>query len=458
MFLIALGFHLQLLFCCVLSHTPRLDNLLSFQAALKSLDQSRKFNPCCLLTPPPPPLFPPPPGLWQRLSRNVEEERKDKGRPIEEPEKPKMIDTCIPGPPGPAGPPGPQGPIGIPGLQGPKGEKGEIGRPGAKGRTGPPGLPGRQGPTGWKGPVGPKGEKGDSGLMGLPGARGPMGPKGLPGYKGEKGSRGDRGEAGLKGDKGTMGLPGMLGQKGEMGPKGEPGVPGNRGPTGRPGKRGKQGMKGDPGIPGAMGPAGPPGPIGHPGPPGMPASGLFMVGPKGERGLPGAPGRCNCNSPLSVNSPPYDEHSSRGHYAKVPVIFVVNSEDELDHLHTDNALAFRKDQRSLYFKDNGGWFPIQLTPFQSTENAPDLEGFCGDGIAQAYNGEECDDGNKVVTDNCIKCHEAYCGDGYRHEGVEECDGKDFGYQTCKSYLPGSYGQLKCTEHCFIDSTNCKYFT
>ncbi|KAG9345150.1 hypothetical protein JZ751_009693 [Albula glossodonta] len=402
MFLIALGFHLQLLFCCVLSHTPRLDNLLSFQAALKSLDQSRKFNPCCLLTPPPPPLFPPPPGLWQRLSRNVEEERKDKGRPIEEPEKP-MTDTCIPGPPGPAGPPGPQG---------------EIGRPGAKGRTGPPGLPGRQGPTGWKGPVGPKGEKGDSGLMGLPGARGPMGPKGLPGYKGEKGSRGDRGEAGLKGDKGTMGLPGMLGQKGEMGPKGEPGVPGNRGPTGRPGKRGKQ----------------------------------------GERGLPGAPGRCNCNSPLSVNSPPYDEHSSRGHYAKVPVIFVVNSEDELDHLHTDNALAFRKDQRSLYFKDNGGWFPIQLTPFQSTENAPDLEGFCGDGIVQAYNGEECDDGNKVVTDNCIKCHEAYCGDGYRHEGVEECDGKDFGYQTCKSYLPGSYGQLKCTEHCFIDSTNCKYFT
>ncbi|KAJ8288094.1 hypothetical protein COCON_G00007530 [Conger conger] len=452
MFLITLGFHLQLLFCCVLSHSSALDNIFSFQAAFQSLDQNKKFNPCCLLAPPPPPLFPPPQLLWQRHSSN-----KDTGGPVVEPEKP-TVSPCVPGPPGPIGPSGPQGPMGRPGLLGPKGEKGEIGRPGTKGRTGPPGLPGRQGPPGWAGPKGPKGEKGDPGLMGLPGARGPMGPKGLPGYKGEKGSRGDRGERGLKGDKGTMGLPGMLGQKGEMGPKGEPGVPGNRGPTGRPGKRGKQGMKGDHGLVGAMGPAGPPGPIGHPGPPGMPASGVFMVGPKGERGLPGAPGRCNCNSPTSVNSPPYDVTPTRGNYVKVPVIFVVNSEEELDHLHTDNALAFRKDQRSLYFKDNSGWFPIQLTPFQSTENAPDLEGFCGDGIVQAYNDEECDDGNKVVTDSCIKCQEAYCGDGYRHEGVEECDGKDFGYQTCKSYLPGSYGQLKCTEHCLIDSTNCKYFT
>uniref|UniRef100_A0A8C9QWL7 Collagen like tail subunit of asymmetric acetylcholinesterase n=1 Tax=Scleropages formosus TaxID=113540 RepID=A0A8C9QWL7_SCLFO len=306
-----------------------------------------------------------------------------------------------------------------------------------------------------------------------------------------QGARGDRGE-------GSMGLPGMLGQKvsnlqslysrlsavwvslapfcyedielfilsaalccppqGEMGPKGEPGVAGNRGPTGRPGKRGKQGMKGDPGIPGAMGPAGPPGPIGHPGPPGLPASGLFVVGQKGEKGLPGAPGRCNCNSPMSVNSPPHDEHSFRGNYERVPMIFVVNDEEELDHLHTDNAIAFRKDQRSLYFKDIGGWLPIQLTPFQSTENAPDLDGYCGDGITQAYNGEECDDGNKVVTDGCIKCKLAYCGDGYRYDGVEECDGKDFGYQTCQLYLPGSYGHLKCTGNCLIDSTNCKYFT
>lgn len=107
-----------------------------------------------------------------------------------------------------------------------------------------------------------------------------------------------------------------------------------------------------------------------------------------------------------------------------------------------------------------------------------------------------------------ECKHAYCGDGYRYDGAEECDGKDFGYQTCNSYLPGlvgllawsilvcfpnltvcnfitlcslwssnclllswlvdrgfyfsliprSYGRLRCTPYCVIDSTNCKYFT
>lgn len=111
-----------------------------------------------------------------------------------------------------------------------------------------------------------------------------------------------------------------------------------------------------------------------------------------------------------------------------------------------------------------------MTPFQSMENAPDDEGYCGDGIVQVSNGEECDDRNRVVTDGCVsksclyvrslmphkctllctynmtpttllslltpECKHAYCGDGYRYEGAEECDGKDFGYQTCNSYLPG----------------------
>uniref|UniRef100_A0A8C7N3Y9 Collagen like tail subunit of asymmetric acetylcholinesterase n=1 Tax=Oncorhynchus kisutch TaxID=8019 RepID=A0A8C7N3Y9_ONCKI len=255
--------------------------------------------------------------------------------------------------------------------------------------------------------------------MGIPGARGPLGPKG---------SRGDRSERGMKGDKGTMGFPGMLGQKGEMGPKGEPGISGNRGPTGRPGKRGKQGGKGDNGIIGPLGPAGPQGSPGHPGPPGLPAKLVFIVS------------HPECILLFLVQ------------------IFVVNSQEELDGLHTDNALAFRKDQRSLYFKDTSGWLPIQLTPFQSTENAPEQEGYCGDGIVEIPNGEECDDGNRIVTDGCVKCKHAYCGDGYRYDGAEECDGKDFGYQTCNSYLPGSYGRLRCTPYCVIDSTNCKYFT
>lgn len=42
----------------------------------------------------------------------------------------------------------------------------------------------------------------------------------------------------------------------------------------------------------------------------------------------------------------------------------------------------------------------------------------------------------VTPPSPAECKRAYCGDGYRHEGAEECDGKDFGYQTCNSYLPG----------------------
>lgn len=41
-------------------------------------------------------------------------------------------------------------------------------------------------------------------------------------------------------------------------------------------------------------------------------------------------------------------------------IFIVNSDEEMERLHAENALAFRKDQRSLYFKDRDGWFPIQV--------------------------------------------------------------------------------------------------
>ncbi|CAG12007.1 unnamed protein product, partial [Tetraodon nigroviridis] len=408
-----------------------------------SQEQQKRFSPCCLLSPPPPPLFPPPPSLWRRhahVSRS------------------HVTFYC---PRGPAGPPGVEGPPGLPGLGGPKGEKGEIGRPGQKGRTGPPGLPGKQGPAGWPGPSGPKGEKGDQGLMGLPGGRGPIGPRvgstfmyytELNKKKGfttsvcsifdsraclaikarrvleetvrrveQKATRWECLSAvtqlftpgtylhcipsALLSPQGAMGFPGMLGQKGEMGPKGEPGTAGNRGPTGRPGKRGKQGMKGDPGSGGPMGPAGPQGPVGHPGPPGSPATGgnsaqegLYMVGTKGARGLPGPPGKCSCGA---LSHFPYDDYSSRGHYPKVPAIFIVNSDEEMERLRAENALAFRKDQRSLYFKDLDGWFPIQLMPFQSMENAPDDDGYCGDGVVQVSTGEECDDRNRVVTDGCV---------------------------------------------------------
>ncbi len=40
-------------------------------------------------------------------------------------------------------------------------------------------------------------------------------------------------------------------------------------------------------------------------------------------------------------------------------------------------------------------------PLQATERMRDGNGVCGDGEVQELNGEECDDGNKVVTDDCV---------------------------------------------------------
>ncbi|XP_039377423.1 acetylcholinesterase collagenic tail peptide isoform X2 [Mauremys reevesii] len=400
--LIALGFYLQLFFCFVLSHTSFIDSVFPVSSDLPCLEQKKRINnrACCLLAPPPPPLFPPPyfKQGWDSKLLTLDMKNVCQELQITQVSREPEFDC-------PSGPPGPQGPQGIPGVMGPKGEKGEIGRPGRKGRPGPPGVPGMPGPIGWPGPMGPKGEKGDLGVMGLQGTRGPIGSKGYPGSRGEKGARGERGDKGLKGDKGYIGFPGMLGQKGEMGPKGEPGVPGHRGPIGRPGKRGKQGQKGDIGPAGIMGPPGRPGPSGQPGPPGPSVSGQLAIGPKGERGLPGPPGRCLCKPPQNVNIPPYEESVIGHSYPKVPAIFVVNNQEELDRLNTENALAFRRDQRSLYFKDTIGWLPIQLTPFYPVDYPVEDGSTCGDGIIQ--DGEECDDGNTIVTDDCISLMENY---------------------------------------------------
>ncbi|XP_061615761.1 acetylcholinesterase collagenic tail peptide [Phyllopteryx taeniolatus] len=457
----AVSFHILVSPGWATSHHSFMDRSFTSHSVLKLLDKPMKFEPCCLMSPPPPPLFPPrPPQLWKQGKPDgdsvlVPAVFRGEAQQNEHP----VIPRCPAGSPGPPGPRGPEGDSGLPGIRGPKGEKGEIGRPGSKGRTGAPGLPGKQGLPGWPGPQGPMGEKGDPGLMGLPGLRGPPGSKGMPGYRGEKGDSGSPGIPGSKGDKGTTGLPGMLGQKGEQGPKGETGVPGKRGPTGRPGKRGKQGEKGETGASGLMGKPGPRGPNGPPGPPGPPAAGLYLAGEKGEKGLPGPPGRCECDPFLLANNAPSGSYRHEEIPNQVPAIFVVRNEEELGRLHLDHAIAFRKDQKALYFRDKDGWKPIQpFQQFQSTEKVPDRVGACGDGKVQPQDGEECDDGNQIVTDSCLNCKWAYCGDGYRHEGMEECDGKDFGHQTCKSYLPGCFGQLRCTESCVIDSTGCKYFT
>ncbi|MBX7147806.1 DUF4215 domain-containing protein [bacterium] len=53
---------------------------------------------------------------------------------------------------------------------------------------------------------------------------------------------------------------------------------------------------------------------------------------------------------------------------------------------------------------------------------------CGDGVVQTVASptdpadiEQCDDGNTIVTDNCVACKQAVCGDGAVWSGHEGCD-------------------------------------
>ncbi len=40
----------------------------------------------------------------------------------------------------------------------------------------------------------------------------------------------------------------------------------------------------------------------------------------------------------------------------------------MDRLQLDNAVAFRKDQRALYFRDKDGWKPIQVMTIRVFHN------------------------------------------------------------------------------------------
>jgi cysteine-rich repeat protein len=48
-----------------------------------------------------------------------------------------------------------------------------------------------------------------------------------------------------------------------------------------------------------------------------------------------------------------------------------------------------------------------------------VPGVCGDGVLQA--GEQCDDANEVTSDDCPACQLAFCGDGFVQAGIEICD-------------------------------------
>ncbi|XP_072034012.1 acetylcholinesterase collagenic tail peptide-like isoform X1 [Amphiura filiformis] len=88
---------------------------------------------------------------------------------------------------------------------------------------------------------------------------------------------------------------------------------------------------------------------------------------------------------------------------------------------------------------------------------PSVSTSCGNAIVEQEQGEDCDDGNTFTHDGCINCRRSYCGDGFKQEGVEECDGRDFGDQTCDSFFSAyeTMGSLRCTNRCQIDTGNCK---
>jgi hypothetical protein len=51
----------------------------------------------------------------------------------------------------------------------------------------------------------------------------------------------------------------------------------------------------------------------------------------------------------------------------------------------------------------------------------------------------------------------YCGDGKMNDVFhgEQCDGNDFGGQTCASRSAGYVGTMKCTAYCQLDLSDCK---
>ncbi len=100
--------------------------------------------------------------------------------------------------------------------------------------------------------------------------------------------------------------------------------------------------------------------------------------------------------------------------------------------------------------------------------------YCGDN--EIANGEECEGtdfngktcGSVVGTGSTgsLSCKDCKidsgacspppgCGDGKRDAG-EECDGGDFGTDSCGSLIPGATGTLTCKPNCTRDTSTCAY--
>ncbi|XP_022112002.1 acetylcholinesterase collagenic tail peptide-like isoform X2 [Acanthaster planci] len=394
-----------------------------------------------LRLPPPPMIPPPPPSVLAAQLGNNTETRPSVVTTTEHPstevtlEPPQVTRTTRAPPTPPPTPPPPvpdmsttEGPPGTDGPTGPPGLKGDQGMPG------PRGLKGERGPPGERGPAGPRGLAGPKGSFGLPGPRGPTGQKGARGKNGKKGKKGDTGEPGPVGPEGPQGLPGHVGLPGPMGP---PGIDGREGP---------------------VGPRGPVGPAGQPGPPGSPG----LPGPQGPKGEKGDP----------------ENRVMEGQ------IIIVPNEIAMRSIRAEAALVYRMDDKKLYFRDTDNWNCLMTEGSmkvitgppgppgpQGDMGPPGLQGPKGDkGDYGEYNGdqeicgnsmiegrEQCDDGNDIETDSCIYCRRSYCGDGYRQEGVEECDTFNFNGKTCDNFFSEyeTMGALRCTDRCRIDTGDCK---
>ena len=90
-----------------------------------------------------------------------------------------------------------------------------------------------------------------------------------------------------------------------------------------------------------------------------------------------------------------------------------------------------------------------------------VSALCGNGKVDT--GEECDDGNKDITDDCLaNCKKAKCGDGAVHTGVEACDdGNTTDNDACRNNctVAGCGNMIKdgneeCDDGNMDDTDNC----